>query len=180
MSDPSGQIFGRLADYEQRSLAHDAGEADRQEQISNWDGVVFRLADNHLTCGIDQVDEVLAYPAFTHVPGAKDWILGLANVRGNLVPVVDLGWYLFGSRTPATMRTRLLLARMQGRPVGLVVDEVYGQRHFHTDDARPAEGHNDNELDEFVQQEYLLGDESWGILRLDQLLHKPDFMDGAA
>ena len=98
-------LYARLADYERRSLAHDVGEAARQQQISNWDGVVFRLGDYFLTCRIDQVDEIIAFPPYTQIPGAKDWLLGIANVRGNLAPVSDLGWFLFGSRTPVTTRT---------------------------------------------------------------------------
>lgn len=180
MSEASGQIFARLATFEEKSLAHDAGESDRQEQISNWDGVVFRLADYRLTCAIDQIDEVLAFPSYTQVPGAKEWILGLSNVRGNLVPVIDLGWYLFGSRTPVSMRTRLLLARIQGRATGLMVDEVFGQRHFHTDDARECESTRDTPLEAYVRKEFPLGEDTWGILHLETLMRKPDFVDGAA
>lgn len=178
MSTSTGKIFARLAEYEKRSLEHDAGDAVRQQRLSNWDGVIFRLADHRLTCSIDQIDEILAFPPYTPIPGAKDWLLGLANVRGNLAPVVDLGWFLFGTRTPVTARTRLLLSQLQGRPVGLVVDEVFGQRHFHTDDAKPAE--EDIRLDGLVEQRYALGDESWGILRMSTLFRRPDFADGAA
>src|SRR5690625_5567868 len=100
-------LFSRFAEYEQRSLQHDVGESARQQQISNWDGVVFRLGDHYLTCRIDQVEEIIAFPGITPIPGAKEWLLGLASVRGNLAPVSDLGWFLFGSRTPVTARTRL-------------------------------------------------------------------------
>ncbi len=180
MSEPSGQIFARLAAFEERSLAHDVGESERQEQISNWDGVVFRLADHRLTCAIDQVDEVLAFPPYTDVPGSKEWILGIANVRGSLVPVVDLGWYLFGIRTPVSMRTRMLLASVQGRATGLMVDEVFGQRHFHTDEARDCESVRGTPLEDLVRKEFSLGGETWGILQLETLMRKPDFIDGAA
>lgn len=178
MSASTGQIFNRLVDYEKRSLQHDAGELRRQQRLSNWDGVIFRLADRRLTCSIEQVDEILAFPPSTPIPGAKDWLLGLANVRGNLAPVVDLGWFLFGTRTPVTTRTRLLLSQLQGRPVGLVVDEVFGQRHFHTDDAKPAG--EDTHLNGLVEQKFVQGEESWGILILSALFRNPEFADGAA
>lgn len=178
MSTSTGNIFHRLTEYEQRSLQHDAGEVTRQQRLSNWDGVVFRLADRRLTCTIDQVDEILAFPPYTPLPGAKEWLLGLANVRGNLAPVVDLGWFLCGTRTPVTARTRLLLSRLQGRPIGLVVDEVFGQRHFHTDDTRPAGEHL--QLTDLVEQEFAHGEETWGILQVNALFRKPEFLDGAA
>lgn len=168
-----------LGDYEKRSLGHDVGEAGRQQQISNWDGVVFRLGDYHLTCRIDQIEEIIAFPPFYPVPGTKEWLLGLSNVRGNLAPVSDLGWYLFGSRTPVTARTRLILTKFQGRLAGLVVDEVFGQRHFHTDDLEADDSWADTELKGLVGHNFPTSEHDWGVLRIDELQRRLDFMDGA-
>ncbi|RFF28360.1 MULTISPECIES: chemotaxis protein CheW [unclassified Wenzhouxiangella] len=172
-------LFARLAEYEKRSLEHDVGEAARQQQISNWDGVVFRLGDYYLTCRIDQVEEIIAFPPYTALPGAKDWLLGIANVRGNLAPVSDLGWYLFGSRTPVTNRTRLIITRMQGRLAGLVVDEVFGQRHFHTDDRKDEADWNDTPLSGLVSQQFETSERTWGVLRIDKLQRNQEFINGA-
>lgn len=180
MTDQSSSAYALLADYEQRSLAHDTGQAGRQTQETSWDGVVFRLGNYRLACTIDQVEEVLAYPAITPVPGAKEWLLGLANVRGNLVAVVDLGWFLLGTRTPVTSRTRLILTRVQGRLTGLVVDEVFGQRHFHADDLREDASWQKTELTGLVQAVFSPGGENWGVFRLDYLMRRPAFLDGAA
>lgn len=178
-SASGGALLHLLGDYERRSLGHDVGEAGRQQQISNWDGVVFRLGDYHLTCRIDQIEEIIAFPPFYPVPGTKEWLLGLSNVRGNLAPVSDLGWYLFGSRTPVTARTRLILTKFQGRLAGLVVDEVFGQRHFHTDDLESDDGWADTELQGLVSHNFPTGEHDWGVLRMDELQRRLDFMDGA-
>jgi len=172
-------LFARLADYERRSLAHDVGEAARQQQISNWDGVVFRLGDFYLTCRIDQVDEIIAFPPYTPIPGAKEWLLGLANVRGNLAPASDLGWFLFGSRTPVTNRTRLIMTRLQGRLAGLVVDEVFGQRHFHTNDLKSDPGWEETPLAGLVSQQFETSERKWGVLKIDELQRNQDFINGA-
>ena len=172
-------LFARLAEYERRSLDHDVGEAARQQQISNWDGVVFRLGDYYLTCRINQIDEIIAFPSYTLIPGAKEWLLGLANVRGNLAPVSDLGWFLFGSRTPVTNRTRLIITRIQGRLAGLVVDEVFGQRHFHTDDLKSATEWDDTALAGLVAQQFETSERKWGVLRLDELQANQEFINGA-
>lgn len=172
-------LFARLADYERRSLAHDVGEAARQQQISNWDGVVFRLGDFYLTCRIDQVDEIIAFPPYTPIPGAKEWLLGLANVRGNLAPASDLGWFLFGSRTPVTNRTRLIMTRLQGRLAGLMVDEVFGQRHFHTNDLKSESDWDDTPLGGLVSQQFETSERKWGVLKIDELQRNQDFINGA-
>lgn len=172
-------LFGRFAEYEQRSLQHDVGESARQQQISNWDGVVFRLGDHYLTCRIDQVEEIIAFPGITPIPGAKEWLLGLASVRGNLAPVSDLGWFLFGSRTPVTARTRLIITQIQGRLAGLMVDEVFGQRHFHTDDLKEESGWNDTPLARLVSNQFETSERKWGVFRIYELQTNNEFIDGA-
>ncbi len=172
-------LFGLLADFERRSMAHDASGSSQRDRDNTWDGVVFRLGPHRLTVGITEVDEILPLPQSTPVPGATDWLLGLANVRGNLVTIVDLGWFLFGSRTPITARTRLILTRLQGRYLGLIVDEVFGQRHFNIQDVldQPLD---DDSLTNRIERIFTQGDERWARFRMNQLLTDPKFLDGSA
>ncbi len=172
-------LFGLLADFERRSMAHDASGSSQRDRDNTWDGVVFRLGPHRLTVGITEVDEILPLPQSTPVPGATDWLLGLANVRGNLVSIVDLGWFLFGSRTPITARTRLILTRLQGRYLGLIVDEVFGQRHFNINDVvdQPLD---DESLTHRIERIFTQGEERWARFRMNQLLTDPKFLDGSA
>ena len=66
----------------------------------------------------------------TRVPGAKSWIKGLANVRGQLLPIIDLRHFLGSGITPITRNTRVLVVNHREIPAGLVVDEVLGFRRF--------------------------------------------------
>lgn len=172
-------LFHVLRDFERRSIEHDAAGATQQDRENTWDGVVFRLGQHRLTVGITEVDEILPLPNATVVPGAKDWLLGMANVRGNLVTIVDLGWFLYGSRTPITARTRLILTRLQGRYLGLIVDEVFGQRHFSLPD-RIEESIDDDALSGLVHEFFPQGDEKWGRFDIDRLMSNAGFLDGAA
>src|SRR5690606_10234384 len=53
-------------------------------------GVAFRLSSESFLAAREETREVLGYPSVvTRVPGAKPWIRGIANVRGQLLPVVD-------------------------------------------------------------------------------------------
>lgn len=174
-----GDLFARLVDYERRSLAHDAGEAQRQQKISNWSGICFRVRDHHLACPIDRIEEVIAPPPCTSIPGTREWLLGIANVRGNLVPISDFGWFLFGEPTVTNPRSRLILTRFQARLAGLIVDEVLGQRHFHTDDLQPDAQWQDTALSGLVHRSFPAGDSRWGVLELEQLEQRKDFMNGA-
>lgn len=179
VSRASKSLFGLLEDFERRSIAHDSSSSSQRDRENTWDGVVFRLGSHRLTLGITEVDEILPLPQATPVPGSREWLLGMANVRGNLVTVVDLGWFLYGSRTPITARTRLILTRLQGRYLGLIVDEVFGQRHFNIPDM-VEETPEEEALKGLVDQVFPQGDERWGRFRINQLMTDPTFLDGSA
>jgi twitching motility protein PilI len=133
-----------------------------------------------MTCNIDRISEILSCPQATPVPGAKSWIIGLANVRGELLTVVDLCWFLTGVRTPITARSRLLATNLNKAPIGLLIDEVFGQRHFLDSDAIPAQLDEDSTLAGIISKQHSLGSESWMELNLDQLFNSAEFLNGAA
>jgi chemotaxis signal transduction protein len=69
----------------------------------------------------------------TRVPGAKLWIKGIANVRGQLLPIIDLRQFLGSGTTPVNRNTRILVVNHREIPAGLIVDEVLGFRRFAAD-----------------------------------------------
>jgi twitching motility protein PilI len=173
--------FEKLQDYEQRSRTFEPGLATGQLHGGEWVGVIFRIGEDRLVCNVEQVHEFLPIPAFTPVPGTKPWILGLANVHGDLLTVIDLAWFLQGKkRSEVTMRTRLLTASLRGRPVGLMVDEVFGQRHFVTEEGRNARLPKNSPLKGFVHKQYRSGKDVWREFDLDTLFSTPEFLNGAA
>lgn len=172
--------FEKLLSYEQRSQAFEPGQAVGQEHSDEWAGVIFRIGDARLACSIDQVHEFLPIPVFTPVPGSKPWILGLANVRGDLMTIIDLSWYLNGERSTVTMKTRLLSASLRGRPIGLLVDEVFGQRHFVSDEGKKPRLPRSSPLKSFVHRQYRSGNDVWQELDLSSLFITTEFLNGAA
>jgi twitching motility protein PilI len=94
--------------------------------------------------------------------------------------VVDLAWYLDGTRSQLTPRSRLLSTGPQKSPVGLLIDEVFGQRHFLNSDADDAVLPENSSLRQLVRKQHRLGTESWQELDLDQLFQTSEFLNGAA
>lgn len=172
--------FEKLLDYEQRSQAFEPGQAEGQSSGDEWAGVIFRLGDVRLTCSIDNVSEFLPIPTFTPVPGTKPWILGLANVHGDLLTIIDLAWFLDGERTKVTMRTRLLAATLRGRPVGLLVDEVFGKRQFVSSEGKSTRLPKMVPIRSYVHKQYRSGKEVWQELDLDSLFSAAEFLNGSA
>jgi twitching motility protein PilI len=172
--------FEALANYEKRSLAHAAGLPEQIEAPGLWRGIGFRIGTHYLVSSINEVNEILTLPQLTVVPGTRGWLLGVANVRGNLVPVIDLKQYLEGERSVLTDTSRVLLVRQLGGSVGLLIDEVLGQRSFSEEQRRDAVGEENEHYARFVAEKYPLGDVVWGQFSMNALVRTPDFVQAAA
>jgi twitching motility protein PilI len=167
--------FELLAYYERRCLAHSAGTPEQTEAPGLWRGIGFRVGKRTFVSGIDEINELLAVPAMASVPGTQAWLLGVANVRGNLVPVIDFGRFLFDERTLTNERSRLLLVRQHGGTVGLLVDEVFGQRTVDDEQRSEAEPEHDPRLTRFVQENVAVGEQNFAVFSMRRLVRAPDF-----
>ena len=97
-----------------------------------WVGVGFRIGEEQFVANREQVREVLMLPeSMTRVPGANRWMLGIANLRGHLLPLVDLKLMLGSGRTTLRRTTRVISVNHREVPAGLVVDEVLGIPALH-------------------------------------------------
>jgi twitching motility protein PilI len=177
--------FEVLADYERRSLAHVVGLPEQLDAPGLWRGVGYRIGARRLASGFDEVREILPLPQVTPVPGAQPWMLGVANVRGNLLPIVDLKQFLEGERTVLHESQRVLLVRQPGGDVAVLIDELYGQRSFTEQQLIAAEQVAIEQLAEgryahFIDRAYRLGDHPWGVFSLERLARTPEFRQAAA
>ena len=81
--------------------------------------MAFRLSSENFLVAREETREVLGFPSVvTRVPGAKAWIRGIANVRGTLLPVVDLRAFLGGGVTGTGRSSRVLVANHREVPAG--------------------------------------------------------------
>lgn len=145
-----------------------------------WDGLVFTVAGVRLTCAMNEVSEMLPYlDRITRVPGSKPWVLGLANVRGSLLPVVDLQVYLGGKAIVPSKLTRILVLRLRGLVVGLLVPTVQGMRHFDLSERVP-DARIKGALGAYVYEAFRLGDEIIPIVNMQALAADPEFRSAAA
>jgi len=172
--------FAILLDFEKRSLAHVAGLPEQLDAPGLWRAIAYRLGDVFLVSDISEINEILMFPHITMVPGTKAWMLGIANVRGNLVTVVHLRGFLEGEPFRVNERTRVLVVRLASGSVGLVVDEVLGQRSCVEENMRDIEVYADSPVSRFLESEYKQGQSSWGVFSMNTLMRAPDFMQAAA
>lgn len=178
--DSAATPFEVLAEYERRSLAHAAGAPEQVDAAGLWRGIGFRIGDRHFVSSIAEVNEILTLPPLTPVPGARGWLLGIANVRGNLVPVIDLRDFVGGGRSATSETTRVLIVRQHGGSAGLLIDEVLGQRSFSEEQLNAAVGEADEKYGRFVGENVQLGDVLWGLFSMAALVRSAEFQQAAA
>lgn len=86
--------------------------------------VVFRLGDEEFGIDITQVREIDKLVRITRVPRVPAFVEGIINLRGQLVPVLDLRTRLGLPRGVPSKTARIVVAEIEGRAFGMIVDEV--------------------------------------------------------
>ena len=86
--------------------------------------VVFRLGAEEYTVPIESVQEIIMPQSATHIPKSSDFIEGVINLRGKIIPVID-GRKRFDIKAyPASSETRIIVLEVNEHFVGLLVDAV--------------------------------------------------------
>lgn len=86
--------------------------------------LAFRLGGEEYGVNILNVQEIQGYSETTKIPGVPDFIKGVVNLRGNIVPIVDMR-IKFGLQSPEYDQfTVVIILRVLGRTIGIVVDGV--------------------------------------------------------
>jgi purine-binding chemotaxis protein CheW len=86
--------------------------------------VVFRIAGSEYGLPVGNVGEILRMVAIAPVPEAPEWLPGVINLRGRVIPVIDLRTRLGLPREPVGLNTPIIVAETGGQMVGLVADSV--------------------------------------------------------
>lgn len=174
-------IFSLLKNYERRSIVHIATAPEVSEELGHWRAIAYRMGKYLLASSFEQVIEITSIPPMTSVPRAEPWLLGVANSRGNLLPIVDFKLFIFGERTLIQDGQRMLVIQQPGGMVAVVVDELFGQRFFNDSQLVDETGSfNEGRLGYFVSKAYSAFGKTWGVFDMDLLTRTPEFRQAAA
>ncbi|HET9029314.1 MAG TPA: chemotaxis protein CheW [Candidatus Aquilonibacter sp.] len=86
--------------------------------------VSFKLATEEYGVDISQVQEIIRMVEITHVPRAPRFMEGVINLRGQLIPIIDLRTRFGMQKINATKSTRIIVTEIGSKRVGIVVDSV--------------------------------------------------------
>lgn len=99
-------------------------EAGSSAALDNDQYLTFRLGDEEFAVPILRVQEIKGYSAVTPIPNAPSYIKGVMNLRGTVMPVIDLRAKFGLSAIDSTKFTVIIVVNVGAKIVGLVVDAV--------------------------------------------------------
>ena len=116
-------------------------QAQSVTQVLHADGqefLAFKLGSEEYGIDILKVQEIRAYEAVTRIANAPEFIKGVINLRGNIIPVVDMRIKFRLGSPVYDQFTVVIILSVRGRTVGMVVDGVSDVTHLAPEQIKPA------------------------------------------
>jgi len=159
---------------QKRNVAQNLAE----DEVLQW--VTFQLDRETYGINVMQVQEVLRYTEIAPVPGAPDYVLGIINLRGNVVTVIDTRSRFGLPPAEVSENSRIVIIEAEKQVIGIMVDSVAEVVYLRASeiDVAPSVGteesakfiqgvsNRDGELLILVDLNKLLSDEEWGELSM--------------
>ena len=130
-------------------MANLAANANTNDSVIQW--VTFRLSDEIYGINVMQVQEVLRVSEIAPVPGAPHYVLGIINLRGNVVTVIDTRIRLGLATTEVTDSTRIVIIEGAKHVVGILVDCVAEVVDLPTSEVESAPNVGNDESAKYIQ-----------------------------
>lgn len=168
-----------------------SGLAERSRQVAvelppkenaqtHWNGLGFSLLGQRFVAPMRDVSELLRVPVTTKLPGVKNFVVGVANVRGRLLVVLDLAMF-FGEGSAFARAQRRVLAIERGEQYfGFMIDESLGMQHFPSEAFSESAEEVSEKFKPFLDGCYGVGTNLWPIFSLHRLAGHPALQKLAA
>ncbi len=165
IADPR-RIFA-FADSLERNAADLAPQA-APVRLETW--VAFRLAGETFALPVEPVREVVRVASITRVPHAPTPIRGVTNMRGRVIPVIDLRLRIELPQADLDRASRVIVVSSRGRLLGLLVDAVDQVIHIDLEKAQPPPDDVMTVQSDYISGVYHLEDQLILLLDIDRAL----------
>ena len=138
--------------------------------------LTFILGNETYGIQINKVREILTYPIVTPIPDASNWVKGVINLRGEVVPIIDLRVRFHIDNDPVyTQRTIIIAVKTQdNRMIGLVVDAVSDMENIDLERLFPAPDMGSSIAPEYLKGLFKKDEKMIVILDIDRILDKEE------
>lgn len=142
--------------------------------------VTFRLAEETYGINVMMVQEVLRYTEIAPVPGAPDYVLGIINLRGNVVTVIDTRLRFGLDPSEVTDATRIMIIEADQQVVGIMVDSVAEVVYLKQSEIETAPNVGNEETAKFIQGVCNKNNELLILVELNKLMTDDEWSELAA
>ncbi len=161
-----------MARLETRDMVVDPGHGESADDVNQY--LTFSVSGENLAMSIEAVKEIIETPQVTRVPMTPDYIRGVINLRGSVVPVIDLGARLGRGPLTLTKRSCIVLAEVltsgDSHFLGMLVDEVNNILDIPQRDVKPAPEFGSEIRTDFIAAMGRIDDVFVIILSIDHVL----------
>tara|TARA_B100000700_G_C15035704_1_gene852696 strand:- start:2003 stop:2524 length:522 start_codon:yes stop_codon:yes gene_type:complete len=126
-----------------------AKDVDSSDEVLQW--VTFRLEEETYGINVMQVQEVLRYTEIAPVPGAPSYVLGIINLRGNVVTVIDTRSRFGLVDAEVTDNSRIVIIEAEKQVIGILVDSVAEVVYLRSSEIDSAPNIGTEESAKFIQ-----------------------------
>jgi len=152
-----------------------ASKPSQDDPLLQW--VTFRLAGESYAINVMQVQEVLRPAEIAPVPGAPPQVLGIINLRGHVLTVIDTRQPFGLPPAQITDNSRILVIEAEGQVIGLLADSVAEVAYLHQSAIENLPGLASEDNRRFIQGLCKRGEELLILLDLPQLLAQQDWLN---
>ena len=154
-------------------LNHEERSAD--DPVLQW--VTFHLAGETYGVNVMQVQEVLRYTEIAPVPGAPSYVLGIINLRGNVVTVIDTRHRFGLPPGEITDQVRIVIIEAEKHVVGILVDSVAEVVYLRASEIETTPNVGNDNSAQFIQGVCHKNDELLILIELDKMLTDEEWAD---
>jgi purine-binding chemotaxis protein CheW len=150
-------------------------DSSSKDPVIQW--VTFKLDGETYGINVMQVQEVLRYTEIAPVPGAPIYVLGIINLRGNVVTVIDTRKRFGLKPSEIADQTRIVIIEAEKQVVGILVDSVAEVVYLHASEIETAPNVGNDETSKFLEGVCNRGGELLILVNLDKLLSDEEWQE---
>ncbi len=136
--------------------------------------VGFQLGNEEYGIDILKVQEINRIAEITRIPQSPDFVEGVINLRGNVIPIIDLRKRFNMPEREHDKHTRIVVGEIEGRTVGLIVDAVSEVLRLPSNTIEPAPKLVSKDQADYIKGVGKLEDRLLMLLDIDKILTGPD------
>ncbi|NOZ09783.1 MAG: purine-binding chemotaxis protein CheW [Gammaproteobacteria bacterium] len=179
-SQAAGNPLSLLQCLDDEARTSAPGLPEQVETPAVWSGLAVKLEDQGFVVALGEISEVVPLVTLTPVPLTKRWLRGVANVRGELLSVVDLADFFGLLPVEIDDKSRLLIINDPLIRSAVLVGEVSGMKYFYEDEEMRHVSESEGPISKYLKGSFVQDHVRWQWLDLQRLSQADSFLHVAA